>query len=317
MSGDARRWKPRPLGAALVRATVVAVPVAASVAVALVASRTLTWPTPRSLPWWVAVVGVATATSIVMGRLARRLLPLAALLQLSLVFPDRTPSRFKMTLRCGTTAQLRRRVEHVRAHGVGDDVDDAARTVLELAAALNVHDASTRGHSERVRALTEVLAEQLRLSPDDRDRLRWSALLHDCGKLMVHADVLNKREALTRAEWDELRRHPEEGAKLTLPLRGWLGPWALAIEEHHERWDGRGYPNALSGEDVSYGARIVAVADAYDVMTGVRSYQPRRSPAEARAELAANAGTQFDPAVVRAFLAVSLGRAGWLAGAFG
>ena len=306
-------WKPRPFGAAVVRVAVVAVPLFASVLVGLVVSRTLTWPSPQSLPWWAVIVGVATATSLITGRLARRLLPLAALLQLSLVFPDRTPSRFKMTLRCGTTAQLRRRVEHVKAHGVGDDVDDAARTVLELAAALNVHDATTRGHSERVRALTEVLAEQLRLEPEDRERLRWSALLHDCGKLMVHADILNKSGPLTRTEWDELRRHPEEGAKLTLPLRGWLGSWALAIEEHHERWDGEGYPNGLAGEDVSYGARIVAVADAYDVITGTRSYKERRSSAEARAELAANAGTQFDPAVVRAFLAVSLGRAGWLA----
>jgi HD-GYP domain-containing protein (c-di-GMP phosphodiesterase class II) len=310
-------WRARPVWAAFVRVLAVAIPVAASVAVALALGHGLTWPAPRSLPWWAAVLSGAVGTSLVVGRLARRLLPLATLLRLSLVFPDRTPSRFGVALRSGTVNRLRREMASVRAHGVGDDVDEAVKTVLVLAAALNEHDPLTRGHSERVRAFTDLLAEELHLSPDSAAKLRWSALLHDCGKLTVHPEVLNKGGALTDEEWEAVRRHPEEGAKLTLPLRGWLGPWALAIEEHHERWDGEGYPNGLARDELSFGARIVAVADAYEVMTASRSYKSPLTAEAARAELAAGAGHQFDPEVVRAFLALSLGRAGWLTGALG
>jgi hypothetical protein len=310
-------WKARPVGAATTRVAMVVLPVVASVVVAAVGGRLLTWPTPRSMPWWVVLLGGALLTSVLVGRLARRLLPLAMLLRLSLVFPDRTPSRFGVALRAGTVHRLRRELEAVRTHGIGDDANHAAETVLVLAAAMNAHDPLTRGHSERVRAFTDMLATELHLSPDAAGRLRWSALLHDCGKLTVHADVLNKDGPLTEAEWEAVRRHPEEGAKLTLPLRGWLGSWAAAIEEHHERWDGTGYPNGLAGDRLSFGARIVAVADAYEVMTAARAYKAPLSTADARAELAAGAGQQFDPVVVRAFLGISLGRAGWLAGPLG
>jgi HD-GYP domain-containing protein (c-di-GMP phosphodiesterase class II) len=310
-------WKARPVEAALVRVLAVALPVGASVAIAVFLGRVLAWPEPRSLPWWAVLLAGAMATSFVVSRLARRLLPLAMLLKLSLVFPDRTPSRFGVALRAGTVHRLRKETERVRAHGIGDDVDAAVETVLVLATAMNAHDPLTRGHSERVRAFTDLLAEELHLSADDAGRLRWSALLHDCGKLTVHPHVLNKEGPLTDDEWEAVRRHPEEGAKLTLPLRGWLGSWACAVEEHHERWDGTGYPNGLAGEQLSFGARIVAVADAYEVMTAARSYKAPLPTEAARAELAAGAGQQFDPVVVRAFLGISLGRAGWLAGPLG
>ena len=310
-------WRARPVGAAAIRVAMVALPVVASVVVAIVGAHVLTWPGPRSLPWWAVLLGAAMLTSVLVGRMARRLLPLAMLLRLSLVFPDRTPSRFGVALRAGTVHRLRKELAAVRVDGIGDDAGQAAETVLVLAAAVNAHDPLTRGHSERVRAFTDMLAKELHLSADAADRLRWSALLHDCGKLTVHTDVLNKQGPLSEEEWEAVRRHPEEGAKLTLPLRGWLGSWAAAIEEHHERWDGMGYPNGLAGDGLSFGARIVGVADAYEVMTAARSYKAPLSTAEARAELAAGAGHQFDPVVVRAFLGISLGRAGWLAGPLG
>ena len=307
-------WKARPLGALAVRTAILVVPIVAGMGTAVVLSRALAWPEPGTVPWWVALFTGSTVVSLLVGRAARLLLPLAALLRLSLVFPDRTPSRFRVALRTGGVGRLRRQVERIRAEGVGDDLNEAVETVLVLAAALNTHDPLTRGHSERVRALAEMLAVELRLPAEHIDRLRWSALLHDCGKLTIHPDVLHKTDPLTEEDWEALRRHPEEGAKLTAPLRGWLGPWAAAIEEHHERWDGQGYPNGLAGEDLSFGARIVAVADAYEVMTAARSYKTPLTSDEARAELAAQAGRQFDPDVVRAFLRISLGRAGWLAG---
>jgi hypothetical protein len=104
-----------------------------------------------------------------------------------------------------------------------------------------------------------------------------------------------------------MKNHPLEGAKFTAPLAGWLGQWASTIAEHHERYDGAGYPYGLAGEGISLGGRIVAVADCYDTMTSVRSYKRAMTPEAARAELAACAGAQFDPHVVRAFLDVSIG----------
>jgi hypothetical protein len=315
-AGAGTRWAARPWSARAVRALVVAVPLGTAVAVAAVTSRVLDHPRPGTLPWWACVLGVSTLASTVVAAAARRLLPLAALLRLSLAFPDRTPSRFRVALRAGSVVRLRRQVEEVQREGIGAEPARAAETILELATALNVHDARTRGHSERVRALAELVGEELRLPAEDRDRLRWAALLHDCGKLMVHAEVLNKRGGLDDAEWEEVRRHPIEGGRLAAPLAPWLGSWSLAIDEHHERWDGAGYPYGRAGHGIPLGARIVAVADAFEVMTSARSYQTAVTPAAARTELARQAGHQFDPDVVRAFFAVSLGRLRWLVGPF-
>jgi hypothetical protein len=161
---------------------------------------------------------------------------------------------------------------------------------------------------------TDLIAEEMKLPQIDRDRLRWSALLHDIGKVAVHPDILNKPGALDDVEWEQIKNHPLEGAKLTAPLSAWLGQWADTMAEHHEKFDGSGYPRGLAGHEISLGARIVAVADAYDVMTAVRSYKPAMTPQAARAELLACAGTHFDPAVVRAFLDVSIGRVRVVAG---
>ncbi len=118
--------------------------------------------------------------------------------------------------------------------------------------------------------------------------------------------LLNKVGALTAPEWEVLRRHPLDGARITAPLAAWLGPWANTIAEHHERFDGRGYPFGRRGREISLGGRIVAVTDSYDVMTSARSYKRPTTPEKARQELAACAGSQFDPDVVKAFLAVSI-----------
>jgi hypothetical protein len=196
----------------------------------------------------------------------------------------------------------------------GSDLNNAAIEILALAAALGQHDRRTRGHSERVRSFADLIADEMRLSQDERDRLRWSALLHDIGKLTVHPDILNKAGKPTDEEWAALRQHPLEGGRLIAPLQAWLGDWALTVAQHHESFDGTGYPYGLAGNDISLGARIVAVADTFEVMTAVRSYKSASSPADARNELTRCAGTQFDPVVVRAFLNVSLGRLRWIIG---
>src|SRR5581483_4705725 len=222
------------------------------------------------------------------------------------VFPDHAPGRFSLALRAGTARKLEERIAAAR-HGDDDTPAAAARRVLELLAALGGHDRLTRGHCERVRALNDLLAAEMGLAPEDRDRLRWAALLHDIGKLHVPRRILTKPSKPTNAEWEQLRRHPIDGARLTAGLRPWLGRWADSIPQHHERWDGAGYPNGLAADDICLGARIVAVADTFEVMTARRPYQRPVSPDAARKELARCAGAQFDPAVVRAFLNVSIG----------
>jgi hypothetical protein len=126
--------------------------------------------------------------------------------------------------------------------------------------------------------------------------------------------ILAKRGEPTDEEWAFLREHPAAGARLAAPLRDWLGEWGDAIEQHHERWDGRGYPRGLAGTEISLAARIVAVADVFDVITSSRTYKEPSTPSAARMEITRCAGSQFDPDVVRAFLAISV-RRGRLAGA--
>ena len=153
-----------------------------------------------------------------------------------------------------------------------------------------------------------MIGEELHLSDDDLSKLQWAGLLHDVGKLFVPTEILTKPGSLTSEEFEVVKGHPAWGAELCEPLRGWLGEWVDAVGQHHERWVGGGYPAGIAGEDIALAARVVAVADAFDVMTSARSYKPPVSAASARDELTRCAGTQFDPRVVRAFLNLSLGR---------
>jgi predicted RNA-binding protein with TRAM domain len=294
----------------MVSGAVFVVPIALSIVAATVTGHLL--PRPRTTGglagWWIVVLGVPLVVLFATDRLARRALPLAVLLKMSMVFPDRAPKRLAVARRSGTTRNLARRVEEARTRGVEDEPVVAAEKILALAGALNAHDRLTRGHGERVRVLTDLIADELDLPTGERDRLRWSSLLHDIGKLAVHPYILNKPAKLDDDEWNIIKNHPLEGAKLTAPLAGWLGEWANTIAEHHERYDGTGYPHGLRGDEISLGGRIVAVADCYDTMTSVRSYKMAMSPKAARAELAVGAGSQFDPRVVRAFLDISIGR---------
>lgn len=255
--------------------------------------------------WWTAVLSATVLTVLVVEHAVRHLLPLSLLLRLSLLFPDRAPSRFKVALRASTV----RRAERALAEA-GEQADPSAQAeaALALVAALHVHDRRTRGHSERVRALTVLVGREMGLDQHELDRLEWAGLLHDIGKLTVPPTILNKAGPPDDEEWSVLRRHPGEGGTLTAPLADWLGEWVHGVDQHHEDFDGTGYPRGLAGEEISLAGRIVAVTDALETMTASRAYKRRTPVAEARAELVACAGAQFDPAVVRAVLAVSLPR---------
>jgi putative nucleotidyltransferase with HDIG domain len=307
-------WNARPYAAALLRASTLLVPVAASVAFVYVGARVV--PPPASslalyLGWWLGLSFLATLVLLAVGRLFRRLLPLATLLKLSLAFPDATPSRFRTAVATRTVGTL--------AEGLADAQDaatpeGAGRRLLALVAALDDHDGLTRGHSERVRAYAQLIGTELGLNKHELDLLNWAALLHDIGKLEIPRAILNQTGKPTEEEWATIRKHPEFGAALVAPLAGWLGEWSRAVLDHHERWDGAGYPHGTVGTEISLAGRIVAVADVFDVITSTRSYKPSSTMAAARSEIARCAGTQFDPDVVRAFLAVSFGRARLVAG---
>jgi hypothetical protein len=254
------------------------------------------------------VVGMSTALVFAVDRASRRFLPLAALYRLSLVFPDRAPSRFRTALKAGSSRSLERMLAEARQNGLPPDANEAACRVVQLIAAIGDHDRRTRGHSERVRLYADLIGEELHLSKEERQKLQWAALLHDLGKLSVPAEILNKKGAPSDDEWAILRTHPAAGERLVAPLRPFLGTWADAVGGHHEWWNGTGYPRRLRGDQISRSAAIVAVADAYEVMTAVRSYKKSMPAAAARAELTRAAGVQFSPEVVRALLGVSLGK---------
>ncbi len=305
---DRAAWTPRPLTAFALKLTLFLAPILAAVLAVRGFIAAVSAPNGTLLYWvWMAaLVAVSCAVSVGMQRVLRRLAPLTVLLKMSLVFPDEAPDRFGLALRSGTFRSLSRKVS-----GPNDlRSDDQARAehLVEAMGQLGRHDRMTTGHSERVRAYAVMLGEEIGLSADELDKLNWAALVHDIGKLAVPSEILNKPGRPTADEWAVLREHPGAGYHHVNPLRPWLGDWVDAATQHHERWDGGGYPLGLAGTDISIAGRIVAIADAFDVMTATRSYKKPLAPEQARAELTLNSGTQFDPHLVRSFLQISLGR---------
>ena len=178
---------------------------------------------------------------------------------------------------------------------------DAYRTTLKaLTAALETRDLETHGHSERVVNFSLRLGRELGLDDEQMRSLEFGSLLHDIGKIGVPDAILRKPARLNEEEWVRMREHPLHGQKI---LRGivFLEGAARVVAQHHERWDGSGYPLGLSEEGIDLNARIFAVADAFDAITSDRVYRLGRSYDEALAELDTYAGRQFDPRVVEAF----------------
>jgi putative nucleotidyltransferase with HDIG domain len=173
-------------------------------------------------------------------------------------------------------------------------------TLQSLANALDVRDTETGGHSDRVLQYMDLVIEQVGAEPASLTMLRRGALLHDIGKIGVPDDILRKPAALSESEWATMRRHPEYGARIVAGIP-FLEDVSTIVRHHHERWDGKGYPDRLAGEDIPVGARIFAVADSFDAMTSDRPYRRAMSIQTACAEVARCRGTQFDPTVVDAF----------------
>lgn len=170
-------------------------------------------------------------------------------------------------------------------------------TVAVLADAIEAKDPYTRGHCESVSALAVRVADRLGVDSDEQDTLRYAALLHDVGKIGVSDEILLKPGHLTEEEQSAIRRHSVIGRDLVsrVPALSSIAPLVLY---HHERMDGKGYPQGLPGDKIPLGARIIAVVDALDAMTSTRPYRPARSQADALQELRRCSGAQFDPQIV-------------------
>ena len=179
---------------------------------------------------------------------------------------------------------------------VDEEATRKIHRLFELAASA---DATFREHSEHVADLSVRVGQALGLADEELEVLGLAAVVHDVGKLSVAPDVLAKPSALDDDEWKSMRAHPEAGAALleTCPAPAEV---LEIVRSHHERWDGGGYPDGLAGEEIPLGARIIAVVDSYCAMVESRPYRPPRRPANARAELLAGAGTQFDAKCARA-----------------
>ncbi len=169
-----------------------------------------------------------------------------------------------------------------------------------LANAIDVRDPYTRGHVERVTAYAHTLGVQLGLNKRELDHLRFGSILHDIGKIFIHETMLFKSRPLNPNDWCEIKKHPLAGAEMIKDVP-FLSPAMPIVRHHHERWDGKGYPDGLKGEAIPLTARIVAVADSFDAITIDRPYRKSRTPEEAYREIVRLSGAQFDPQVVAAF----------------
>jgi diguanylate cyclase (GGDEF)-like protein/putative nucleotidyltransferase with HDIG domain len=174
-------------------------------------------------------------------------------------------------------------------------------TVTSLALAIDAKDHYTQGHSQKVSAYAAMIAQTLGRTTEEVEEIRLAALLHDIGKVGIPEAILNKSGPLDAAEWETMKTHTDLGSKILEPLEAMRSIREM-VRHHHEFYDGTGYPDRLEGENIPYGARVIAIADAYDTITSERTYKKARTPEDAFAELVRCAASQFDPEIVRAFV---------------
>ncbi|MFC2048904.1 HD domain-containing phosphohydrolase [Elusimicrobiota bacterium] len=176
-------------------------------------------------------------------------------------------------------------------------------SIESLAAAIEAKDPYTHGHSRRVNLFCLMIGEELGVNDKTMDDIKLSALLHDIGKIAIPEAVLLKTGKLTDREWDKLKEHPVRGALMLEPVKE-FAPFLPGIKHHHEHYNGNGYPDGISGDEIPLIARIISVADAFDAMTSKRIYRDAMSEKDAIVEIERCNGTQFDPAIADAFIKI-------------
>lgn len=174
-------------------------------------------------------------------------------------------------------------------------------TIEVLVKALDAKDPHTRLHSERVAAIAKDLAKAAGLDESDQRKIEYGARIHDIGKVSIPDSILLKPGRLTEEEFNQIKLHPTEGIKLLQPAQRYMRDVLPIIRHHHERWDGRGYPDGLAGQETHLWARIVALGDAYEAMTAGRPYVKAKTPEEALREILDLSGSQFDPKLAKLF----------------
>lgn len=177
-------------------------------------------------------------------------------------------------------------------------------TVRSLVKAMDMSLPGEGGHAYRVAVMSVAVGEALGMGPEELQFLQYAACLHDIGKLSLDRQLLHKAEPFSEADRERVQSHALAAMRVIESLP-WLAPSAEMIASHHERWDGSGYPEGLSGHDIPLGARIIAVCEAYDVLVNATNWSPAKTEAEAAEELKRCAGRQFDPDVVEAFLGLA------------
>ena len=176
-------------------------------------------------------------------------------------------------------------------------------TINSISEAIETRDAYTRTHGDRLIDYGVVVAKELGLSDNEIKNIRYAAAMHDVGKIGIKDSILNKQGKLTDEEYEEIKKHPEIGYTMLKKIK-FLSHIANDVLHHQERYDGKGYPSGLSGENIPIASRIIAVIDTFDAMTTDRPYRKALPTEAALEELKKNSGTQFDPKVVEAFLKV-------------
>jgi len=215
--------------------------------------------------------------------------------------------RWRAERRLASALRLIGSMNHAQSRVAGGlTAASQAKALEQLGAALEATDPHSQGHSRRVARHAWMIAERIGLPREQVARIRTAAAVHDVGKIETPASILRKPGRLTDEEFDVIKRHPVDGARMVTVLGD--AELTSMVRHHHERIDGTGYPGRLSGEEIPLGARIIAVADTFDAITSARPYRPARSHKKAIDVLKYEAGIQLDPDVVRAFCGIYSGR---------
>lgn len=170
-------------------------------------------------------------------------------------------------------------------------------TIKSLAKTIDAKDQYTGGHCDRVTEYSLFIGQQMQFSQEELSSLTYGAMLHDIGKIGVPESIITKEGRLTDEEYEAMKTHPEKGYDILKDIN-FLKDARLGVLHHHERYDGKGYPHGLAGENIDLKARIISIADAFDAMTSNRSYRNALSIEAAKDQLIINKGRQFDPQMV-------------------